>query len=70
MYSIKNYLKPNLLPSERSTLRQLSLTTGRSAQHSRAGLACDGSLSVREHGGDVQTAWAFNIQEVGSWALD
>lgn len=74
MYSIENYLNSDvtysLLSSERSTLGQLSLTTGRGAQNGGTRLTGDSGLGVREHGGDVQTTWALDVQEVRSWALN
>lgn len=58
-----------LFSSERSTLGKLSLTTSWSAQHSRAGFTGHCGLSMGKHGGNVQTTWTLNIQEVGSWRL-
>ena len=64
------YRSVNLFSSERSTFRQLGLTTGWGTQDGRTGFTSDSGLSVREHSSDVQTTWALDIQEVGSWGLN
>jgi hypothetical protein len=30
----------------------------------------NGSLSVREDGGDLEASWALNIQEIAVWRLN
>lgn len=59
-----------LLSSERAAVGQLSLTTGRSAQHRRAAVTSNSGLGVGENGGDVQTAWTLDVHKVGSGALN
>jgi hypothetical protein len=60
--NIQNFLA--LLSSERATFGQFGLTSSWGTQHSGAVVTGNGSLGVREHGGDVQTSLAFNIHEV------
>lgn len=60
----------HLLSSERTTLSQLSLTTGWGTQHSWTGITSDSGLGVWENSGDVKTSLTFNIHEEGSWLLN
>lgn len=56
--------------SEGGTLSQLGLTTSWLGQDSGTSVTGDSGLGVREHSGDVQTAWTFDIHEERSWGLD
>ena len=55
-----------LLSPERATLCETGLATGGLAQDSRAALADNDSLCVREDGGDVEAARALDIHEKGA----
>lgn len=63
MTEISPYSNNLLLPSERATLGQSSLATGRLAQNGRAAGADDDSLGVREDGGDGEAAGALDVHE-------
>lgn len=56
----------HLLPPERASLGQSSLTTGGLAENGRAAGADDDGLGVREDGGDVEAAGALNVHEEGA----
>ena len=56
----------HLLPPERASLGQSSLTTGGLAEDGRASGADDDGLGVREDGGDVEAAGALNVHEEGA----
>ena len=56
----------HLLPPERASLGQSSLTTGGLAEDGRAAGADDDGLGVREDGGDVEAAGALNVHEEGA----
>lgn len=55
-----------LLPSERATLGETGLATGRLAEDSGAALADDDGLGVGEDGGDGEAAGALDVHEEGS----
>lgn len=52
-----------LLPAEGAALSEAGLATGGLAQHSRAALADDDGLGVRENGGDGEAAGALDVHE-------
>jgi hypothetical protein len=54
-----------LLPSERASLGQTGLATGRLAENGGAALADDDSLGVGEDGGDGEAAGALDVHEEG-----
>lgn len=56
----------SLLSSERATLGESGLTTGRLAQDGGAALADDNGLGVGEDGGDDEAAGALDVHEEGS----
>lgn len=56
----------SLLSSERATLGESGLTTGRLAQDGSAALADDDGLGVGEDGGDDEAAGALDVHEEGS----
>lgn len=60
----------SLLSSERATLGESGLTTGRLAKDGGATLADDDGLGVREDGGDDEAAGALDVHEEGSGSGD
>lgn len=60
----------SLLSSERATLGESGLATGRLAQDGGAALADDNGLGVGEDGGDDEAAGALDVHEEGSGGGD
>ena len=58
-----------LLPSERAAFREPGLSAGGLAEDGGASHTQDDRLSVAEHCRDLVATGAFDVHEVGVWAL-
>lgn len=55
---------PLCLPSERASLSQTSLSTGRLSEHLRAGSAENDGVGVREYSGNGEASRALDVHVV------